>query len=393
MKNCLYLINVSEINIPGVFNYSDLWLALYIIYNGFWAIKLKNFHAGKPKFTFIILGMTLLCVLSAYQSYKLTGQPISLGLRPQRFYIVILLSYFVIRKLFYIKKIEVKSVLNSFVYLGIFEAVISIIQQLVYSKFVFLYCETNFRYGSVRLYLSDSVIVFAMMIAMDKILRKCKDKSSFVMIVLGLVYTLNVTKGRMGFIAIIIALLSGYALMKGNSRSKVKYFLIIIIFCIVLIQSPMFQDLIGSNNVDTLGSGDTLTIREQGRKHYFNVLKEEPLLGGGYPNSLYEPSTIAAGFEKGYFLVDNGIFGFMYIYGILGLLVWFWWFAKIGIISLKLYLHSNTYFSIMYFIALGIMSLTVIHWFWNEDALLILVLFICIIENQHNRSRVSRIEF
>ena len=67
-----------------------------------------------------------------------------------------------------------------------------------------------------------------------------------------------------------------------------------------------------------ISQSDTLTIRAQGRELYLESLTHHPIFGCGYPHEDCIAACNAAGFNQGIYLVDNGIFGFAYVYGLLG---------------------------------------------------------------------------
>lgn len=132
MDNCFYLINTDAIHVTGSFAYSDIWLVAFALFFFWQFVKYIRIHGGiKYKEKYLIAALCILIFVSAYQQTKLTGQGLNLGIRPQRNYLIILLSYFPIRKLFALKRIDPEEVMQGLMKLGTFAAAIYILQKLV----------------------------------------------------------------------------------------------------------------------------------------------------------------------------------------------------------------------------------------------------------------------
>lgn len=97
MENCFKPINTDSINISGSFAYSDIWLGLFILFFGLKYIKCLPM---KSKYTYsaLLILMELSYCIAAIQQNFYTGQSVSLGIRPQRNFMIILLLYFVIKE-------------------------------------------------------------------------------------------------------------------------------------------------------------------------------------------------------------------------------------------------------------------------------------------------------
>lgn len=381
MKNCLYLLDTSLINVPGVINYADMWLVLYVIYILYIAFKYRRIKTGTPYFALEVIAIIIICILSAVQANRLFGQPLGLGIRPQRFFIVIMLSYFPMRKLFAAEKVNIEKLKKAIINFALIEAVLSIIQQLVYNYFVFMYCMVNQRYGSVRLYLSSSVITLAMFFAMDGIINKKNFNKNIIMVAIGIIYILTVIKGRLTTISTFSALLVGFLLMKGISTRKLFYAVIVLSLAFGFTHTEMYRDLNDAIEIENgeIG-GDTLDIRNVGREHYFNRLDKNPFLGGGFPNDLYAPAANAAGYYNNILITDNGIFGTMYIYGYVGLAVFVVLFLRLLYLAWRAYKDNSFYSLIMYIILISVQAVNIVSWYWQNDGTFVLMLVMCMSE-------------
>lgn len=136
MENCFKLINTDTVNISGAFAYSDIWLGLFILYFGIKFVKFSKMKDGGLFFTFIVL-IEVMCVVAAVQQKYYTSQPISLGIRPQRNFMIILLSYFVITKMSEKEEINWEKLFDYFVVWGTVSSILYIIQKLLYPRYSF----------------------------------------------------------------------------------------------------------------------------------------------------------------------------------------------------------------------------------------------------------------
>ena len=85
----------------------------------------------------------------------------------------------------------------------------------------------------------------------------------------------------------------------------------------ILLNTTMFRDIIEQFSLGFTDYGH-FGIRADARKLYLEMLAKHPFLGGGYP--YIENALEASGYYKRMYLVDNGVFGFIYIYGGVGII-------------------------------------------------------------------------
>ena len=106
---------------------------------------------------------------------------------------------------------------------------------------------------------------------------------------------------------------------------------------------------------------------------------KHPILGGGYPSNFYQPARYAAGIDQLIYLYDNGIFGFMYIYGIIGLI----WLVSLWAKILKDGSYIQKQYSEMLFLLYPfffiITCMNELHWYW-EYGMVVFSLYLCAME-------------
>lgn len=381
MQNCLYFIDPLSIHIPGAVNYADSWLLLYIVYVFFIGLRYMGTNTGKPYFLLEVLAVPVICMLSAIQANRLFGQSVVMGLRPQRFFVIVMLGYFALRKLFISESISIEQLKNVIMDFAILECLLGLLQALVYNYFVFLNCTANQRYGSVRLYISNCVITLAMFFAMDGLINKKKVYKGIVVLVLGIMFLFFVNKGRLVTISIIATLLSAYVLMKGISVRKVIYGIIFVALIVVFTRTELYKDLTDTVAIeDGQFAGDTLDIRSIGRARYFERMETNPVLGGGFPNELNFTAANAAGYQDQINPNDNGIFGLMYIYGYLGVALFVILFLRLLYMAWVVYINNNIFSPLMYVIFVILEGVNIVGWYWQYDGILVLVIVMCMTE-------------
>lgn len=386
MDNCFYLINTDAIHITGSFAYSDIWLVAFALFFFWQFVKYIRIHEGiKYKEKYLIIALCILVFVSAYQQMKLTGQGLNLGIRPQRNYLIILLSYFPIRKLFALKKLDPDEVMQGVMKLGTFAAALYILQKLVYPNAQFIYAAMNYRNGTLRMYIETSVVQLAGMVAMYYFCKNFKIKY-LIFYIINFVDIFWVGQGRLEIMSFLAASAIGVVLVK---ELDTKRFLIVVtgIVAVFIFLNTSFADsfweAVLSAGTARTDQGNTMAIRYIGRELYFKQLGESVstmLFGCGYPNFLYMPAANKAGYNVNINLNDNGIFGFTYVYGFVGLAVLLILFIRLIVRSVYVFKKTNNNFFVMYFSMLFLLAYNVIMWYWYAGGTFILIIMICILE-------------
>lgn len=214
MDNCFYLINTDAIHVTGSFAYSDIWLIAFALFFFWQFLKYIRIREGvQYKEKYLIIALCILVFISAYQQMKLTGQGFNLGVRPQRNYLLVLLSYFPIRKLIALKKIDSEELIQGLMKMGTFAAAVYILQKLVYSNVQFIYAEMNYRNGTLRMYIETSVVQLAGMLAMYYFCKNFKIKY-LVFYIINFIDIFWVGQGRLEIVSFLAASVIGVVLVK-----------------------------------------------------------------------------------------------------------------------------------------------------------------------------------
>ena len=206
-------------------------------------------------------------------------------------------------------------------------------------------------------------MVLAALIALEKALKKEKLLYNTLLTIAVIAYFLIIHKGRGAFIGLMIALSIVILLSHVKLRIKILFIAIAIgVGVFVLLPSDVAQDLV---NVLFNGERDgTYEVRLNSQSFYISTWLKNPvsfIVGYGYGNSTQLNSLAATGALSGYLYADNGIYGFISCYGLIGLL-WYiaflikrfiiWWQNKklfsVAVISL-LVMHLVQYATNIYY--------------------------------------------
>ena len=340
------------------------------------------------KFGGYILALIICVVISAVQEKNLFGQPILMGILPQRTFLVALISYFPMRKLFSIKKINVEWFFHGLMYLGTLSCLLYIVQKAIILNGgpQFIYVASNFfgYFSGYRMYVGSSLIILSTIIATTYFLDTLKIKYFFHVLV-GWITQLWITQGRIEMITLIIVTVICVFIQGKLNVKKMTYFAMMSIGLWLITLTPVFQNIVAAiMKVDGAGRGtDTLTIRNLGRVMYWEQLNESSstlIFGTGYPNFQFAPAFFRTGFTKNIFLTDNGFMTFFYIFGIIGVVIVLLMVIKYLRLSFKYLQSSGQVIPFLYMTSLVIVGYNIILWYWELDGTFLLILMLCALE-------------
>lgn len=364
------LIDANAINVAGVINIDLVWQVLLLVISVVLYHRSRRMPGTKTSVAQGVLfaALIVMCFVAAWRCNTLTGQPFIRGILPQRGFMVCILAAILLRRPFKAGLVDGKRLFQGLVVLGCIASVLYLLQAIAGSSVAFIHAASNERYGGIRLYINGGLSTVSGIVGLWLCLRD-DDWRYIVPTVLALGVTLFVSKGRLELATYIVTLLALFVFSKGSARGKVLVVCFGFLALILFTQTEIFDQVADSFiNGQVGGSEDTSTIREAGRDYYDLVLRStgSTLVGAGYPSTLYLPAVSMAGFDYGYYLVDNGISGFRYVYGDLGVAiavaclafaVWFSWKNRHGHIRAVI-------LAFLLFLALPAVNLA---WWWNTS--------------------------
>lgn len=312
-EHFFYLVNlpITEMDLAVIIAVA-MFLVYLLYYKG---VGLTN----TDKQTRILLtALALMVICSAIRSQQSYGQSILMGLRPQRYYLI-LLAYFPIKNVILKRNGGFKWLINVMLGVGIMAATIYSIQYLVF-PIKFLTVGFDYRFGQVRLRFNEVGTLFSMFYAYYKLIKHpCWKWGSILAI--HLFYYIVVIKGRSGIIVLTLVLT---ILLILFNRQKWKAAVCIFAVAVVLLYAPLpivdqyldgFREGIDSYQSQT-------DVRYKGQQFYMQSVSEDipsRIFGKGYVN-IQNSSAVRISRAKDFYIVDNGYFGLAYFYGLFGVI-------------------------------------------------------------------------
>ena len=383
MENCFYLVDTGAINIAGVFNFDLVWQVLFVL---FMVYALYVTQGVRSRFVTLgnapILIMLACIFISAHMCQIITGQPFARGLIPQRSYLLMTVAFCVLYRLYAAGLIDVERVFSFIIIAGAIGTCIYTLQVVVGGSFQFIHVNVNERYGASRIYVDSMLCVMSGLISFWRLLKTMKVKYVLPVVLL-FVYELCVSKGRLEFAAILVALCVGF--MFARRSVDLKSLILPVLFGAVIV---FFASDYGNEILQNYMSADTdvsFLVRESAKEYYASQMSQSPLtmvFGCGYPSELYPVAYDRAGVGFGYFLVDNGMNAFAYVYGIVGFLAVVLVWLRMLIVSFRSAWLGGSCVYLMYACLNIILSYNIIFWWWQGAWMLLFPLMYCAILNE-----------
>ncbi|WP_297420729.1 O-antigen ligase family protein [Clostridium sp.] len=391
IENCFFLIDVNSVNIKGIFNYDDIPLALSIIWSFYVLIKYRDIKVEKYRLKYQILFVPVLVIISSIRGQQLYGQSMLLGIRPQRFFLLLFLMYFPFCKFLHAderNKVDLEKVLYK---LGVIALIIYTTQYVLSSKILFLYVRESFRYGGTRLHFDSILVNIVFFFTLENILRKIQMKKNFVILSLLVFYNIFIIRGRLSILALLFSSILIILLCKKNLLIKIPGIIFGVLIFGGLLMTPLLSEYASVLNKDTRSLDPNYIIRELGKENYLKQLKNSPIVGRGYINELNEKAYEASGIDKGYYLNDNGITAFVYMYGIIGGVWAISLFIKMYVYAFEMYIKQKKQIYMAYIIYLTVLLPNILQFYWGFGPMYTIIIM-CSLEANLDVETIVRIK-
>lgn len=370
IENFACLIPSQNYLIPGLIKFSDIGIILAIAWSLFVYMCTRTHKKIRYRYGHYVFILVILTIISSYMACLFFNQPIIYGIRSTRNLLVCFLLYFPITRQLQSGKLRRGDLIRIIFIVGTFELVVYTLQFLLKNVASFTYLNlTEQRLGTARIRFPYLLPLVLGMICLGNILSNKNKTPRY--IIKNLVYVIwsaflliIVCQYRAPALILIATWIISYLLWKKNIAIKTMIAVAIAIVGIgVVFNLPLVQNAIYTlqNPGSTM---DTLSIRKLGQQYYLNRLQYSKWFGFGLPNQDCHLAVEASGQGFNYYLADNGILGFAYIYGIAGI-VWlalFW--IKTLRCSFSLYSHERKYQYLLYFIFETGNLYIGMHWFY-----------------------------
>lgn len=280
---------------------------------------------GSKSEKWLFLAPILLGITSAIMGYVRYRQPFILGLRPQRAWIMSMLMYFPLTRAIRTGRYSVDRLLKMIDKINIIYFSLLLAQYILGNQYMFLHISANQRYGSIRLYAITSFMLVSYAWHLWKLLSNNKIKFVDCFFVISTLFLLFfITKARMGMVALIGATAIVVLRQKFTEKKLIAVSIAVVALCVFFSTdagSEVLQLAFGSE-ITTAGN-DTALIRDMGRTFFISEVVSSVktlIFGCGYINTDWGPTLAAVRYNENIFVVDNGIFGLVFMYGLLFLL-------------------------------------------------------------------------
>lgn len=376
MQGFAQLIPNSLYIIPGIFRYSDLGIlvsVIFFIWSYFGAINRKRV---KYAFSAYILTFLMIIVISSAMSNHFWGQSVFLGLRTQRTLITCLLLYFPVTHLLKTGRLSYKQFIRLLYIVATLELIVYTLQFFLADIASFTYIDTTeVRYNSARLRVPYLLPLILGIRCLSNVLTG--KARTFQKAIWNIIYFLwaafllvCICKHRAPSLILVCTMGLAYIIWKKKLTIKMLAGAAVsVILLLIILNSPLIKQMF-SSTMQVLfynsNEGNTLEIRELGQAYYLQKLTKSPLFGFGRPNFNNKKAYKATGLEYGFYLSDNGVTGFMYIHGIVGVIWLVLLFLKVYKMSWGLYKKRISYTFILYFFFETANLYIGMHWFYGS---------------------------
>mgnify|MGYP004538124911 CR=1 FL=1 len=259
----------------------------------------------------------VLAVIGTVMAYFSYNQPMISTFLIQMYIFSYTLLFIPIRKLIDRKIISYYDLKNLVYVFGIILLVLLCLQFFFRNNIQLLNVTVLERYGGARYYLDSSYIALLIAIAIGEIIKRKRIVFNSIIVLAGIFVEVNMIKSRAIMIALIFSLLITVLVVRQVSWKKV----LISIICFAGAVYFFNYTEMGIDTISSIMEADTsLSIRQAARNFYLNKFWENPFWGSGYVDSYYSMSAKLSGQNQGFYYVDNGIWGILFYYGIIGIL-------------------------------------------------------------------------
>ena len=390
-ESCFYLVDLESINLSGAFNYDDIPLILSIVWSLYVLIKYRGVKVKKYIFRYEMLFIFVLVILSSIRGQQLYGQSMLLGIRPQRFFLVFFLLYFPLIKFLYADERNRISVEKIIYRIGIVALVMYTTQYFLISKIMFLYVPESSRYGGTRLHFDSTLLSLLFFFVLEKLFQRKEVTKNTIIMSLLIFYNIFIIRGRLAILALLFSSIVMILLWKKNLLIKIPIIIFGILALGFLLMTPLLSQYASILDKNTRSVDENNIIRELGKENYLRQLKNSPITGRGYINQLNEKAYEAAGIGNKYYLNDNGITAFVFMYGILGGAWVISLFIKMYIYGVRIYNKQNKYIYIAYIIYLTVLLPNILQFYWGWGPLYTIIIM-CNLEIDLEKGRIRDCE-
>lgn len=321
LENFSWLIDPDQYIVPGLLKFSDIGVLSALLWMVYVYAECRK-RRVKHRASLYPAAFIMIILISSVPCFFYFGQSFGLTIRQNRYIIISFMMYYFIMRALRFGKLRFSDLMAMIKFQALLEIVIFLLQYLLVDKIHFVHTVFDSRYGSARLRVSYLLPLIFAFIALSDFLNGKKKVRNLIYAALGIMILAVVCKHRAPTMLVLATLVCAYFLWKKDYSTKLVVFIIALILLVAVVSnSVMIQDTIRVLLAGQNAGEDNFTIRQLGQAYYFERLTSMHawLAGFGEPNISNLKAYNASGVKYRYFLADNGVFGFLYCHGIIGI--------------------------------------------------------------------------
>lgn len=389
-ERILFIVNRNFFYGITHIDYMDFVMLVYIVVFLFLFLWDRTNDFKKYYFADNVIVIMPLVILASIVPHILFGQSISNGFWVQKDFIMMLVSYYIARTAIIKEIVSIDYLWNRIYILSFFVTGVVIIQHALANYIHFLDVRYVSRFG-VRItdnYTYSTILLIGSLTLFCQSFERNKKVFALIGLLMAYYHCIFISQTRIVMVAYGILTIVMAVIFRNHILKKVLYILVLFGGAIILLQSELGQYLM-SALFDT-SSDPSSQIREVGRLYYMTEIMKSPLLGRGYPHSSNFAAFKAAGLYDKINLNDNGMYGFAYIYGLLGIAWYIWLSIKMFICSYKAY-KNGIYRFLLYSLFIQIICINIIWWYWRFSFGLVFAIMLAMMEEYQTKNDNSKV--
>lgn len=323
----LFCLWIKPENYSGSFSDFGLITAISCVIGYLLKKGKKRFNKGDIKsiiFILTIIGLLSISIIVAYYRYQ---QPFIRSFMSFRVYLILL---FILPVSEYFKNKNNIKLLWYYINTVIFGiSILFIIQKLIINIIVFIPIKIASRGENLRILLHQispllCILVLFRIYFLINFKQRIITKIKIILWLSCILYVMFfVANTRIFIITVIGGIFLSVLIFNRKLNINCKISTILFLAAIILLitfYTPIVKNIVTDTFSDVSTLGDNY-IRNRAINYYFNEINDNMFLfGGGITNEKFPNSPVVKGIEKHYFLVDIGIFGYYFKFGIFGII-------------------------------------------------------------------------
>lgn len=334
-------------------------------------IVLRNVRMKYGAYKYYMISFMVILLIGIIKSALLFDQSVIRGIIKLLPTFASIFLYFVFSDMVNRGKINNKNIRITIIAIMIICLIVFITQFFLGEQFDYLEVAHRYTNNRIRYYFQCIGITCGICLLISDILSGNNKLINYIIILISFVEIAYMQQFRMTTWSLIVAIAATYMISRKSWKKLIVFISMFPLGYVVYLTNSELQLMIYS----FLNGTNTFTTRALALPYYIKQLSGNWLLGNGFViNDLpYNRAAYAAGYGINIFLNDNGILGFIYMFGLVG----FVWFVCLWIKFFKDCLHSREQkfdiFGFIFPLYLAGTCRTELHWFWNSGFIVLVI--------------------